>query len=626
MKRISTTKCGNVSRVILVAFLMGLVAAPLVADTGLVTVSGYGLSDNQGPFLALGATYFLALRQEKYEETQLNDNLSFLSEQGFDFIRVLSMVGSPPAWSGKEILPPLTTLPSGGWSDYWAQYRQLVDRVYDTYGMRTQIVVFADGDYVISDPVKRKLFLQQLLTEVVAGREHKIMLIEVCNEYWQNGLTLEEVKEHGETLANATNVPVTLSAPAGGKTHAAEVYKGTSADIAVIHFSRVGGWDSVYDCDNIYGCTGCLAGLPARGSNNEPVGPGSSIYSEEDPTKILMAPAISWGSKLPMYVFHSRPGITADNKNLSPANQLSNPKSFRELFQKLGLGGGFNFLKNLLPGDLPSWTRAGTGWQANPFTQSANIDRSPASLSGSSIIAYPTGVADSNQTLTAKVSLLDVRVCSAVDKLCTMIGTVPQGATIRPRLYYNRTAFIITGTKGIVPPGETCNGVLDYRGDNCNALKRYQCGPNTDCQANSCTYLGEACYWMCHWEPGGSTCENTCDSKPFVPCSQRTSQGFCELGWGCYWGETPPPPPPSCKGTLDYRGENCNCLKRYQCGPGTDCEANGCTYQGAACYWLCHWEPGGSTCEDTCDAKAFVPCTQRTTEGFCNLGWGCYWE
>jgi len=501
-----------------------------------------------------------------------------------------------------------------------AQYRQLVDRVY-SYGMRTQITVFADADYVMSDPGQRSIFLNNLLSQVVAGREHKIILIEVANEYWQNGVSLSEVQQHGATLANNTSVLVALSAPQGGKTQAKVTYENTAADIATIHFSRTGGWVSVFDCNNVYGCSGCLAGLPMKASNNEPVGPGSSVYSEEDPEKILMAAAITWGSKLPMYVFHSRPGITADNKNLSSANQLSNPKSFRELFQKLGLEGRFSFLKSHLPDDLPNWPRGGTAWAGNPFTKSSGIYRSPASASGLSFVSYAVDVADSNQTLTAKVSLLDVRVCSVVDMACRPIGAVPQGATIRPRLYYDRSTFIITGTKGETT--DTCNGALDYRGDDCTDLKRYQCGTATDCLANNCTYQGAPCFWLCHWEPGGSTCENTCDYKAFTPCTQRTDQGICELGWGCYWGPTPPP---SCKGTLDYRGDDCTDLKRYQCGPGTDCEANGCTYQGAPCYWLCHWEPGGSTCENTCDYKAFTPCTQRTTQGFCELGWGCYWE
>jgi len=119
MQRLFAADCGRVTRLVLVMLLVGAAALPLAADTGPVTLNNYVLTDNQGPFLGLGATYFLALRHEKYDEVQLKDNLSSLSEQGFDYIRVLSMVGSPPAWSGNEIIPPGTTLSSGAWSDYW---------------------------------------------------------------------------------------------------------------------------------------------------------------------------------------------------------------------------------------------------------------------------------------------------------------------------------------------------------------------------------------------------------------------------------------------------------------------------------------------------------------------------
>jgi hypothetical protein len=90
----------------------------------------------------------------------------------------------------------------------------------------------------------------------------------------------------------------------------------------------------------------------------------------------------------------------------------------------------------------------------------------------------------------------------------------------------------------------------------------------------------------------------------------------------------PPPPPPaaSCQGTLVYQGANCNTFKRYQCGAGTDCDLNDCKYNGGDCFWMCHWQPGGETCEDTCDAKALVPCSQRMSESFCNAGWGCSWQ
>lgn len=175
-----------------------------------------------------------------------------------------------------------------------------------------------------------------------------------------------------------------------------------------------------------------------------------------------------------------------------------------------------------------------------------------------------------------------------------------------------------------VAAGGYCAGTLDYRGANCNTWKRYQCAPWTDCAAHNCTFYGDTCYWRCDWQPDAYTCEYPCNSKPVTPCQYRTTQSFCELGWGCYW--VPPEEPEGCVGTLDYRGANCNTWKRYQCTPGTDCQANNCTFYGSGCYWPCNSQPYGYTCEYTCDSKPVVPCTQRATQAFCELGWGCRWE
>lgn len=191
------------------------------------------------------------------------------------------------------------------------------------------------------------------------------------------------------------------------------------------------------------------------------------------------------------------------------------------------------------------------------------------------------------------------------------------------------TAAVLCLLIGVFPAsvaeaGGFCSGTLDPRGANCNTWKRYQCGWDTDCAAHSCTFYGASCFWMCHWEPGASTCEYTCDPKPITPCQYRTAESFCELGWGCSW--TPTNDPGVCTGTLDYRGANCNTWKRYQCAPGTDCEANSCAFYGAGCFWMCHWEPGADTCEYTCDSKPVVPCTERNTQELCELGWGCSWQ
>src|ERR1051325_4301867 len=72
-----------------------------LSQTNLVRLQGKCLSDNTGPFLGLGASYFLALRDAKFERERLTHNLMLLHQNGFNYIRVFCMVG----WPGLEVAP-----------------------------------------------------------------------------------------------------------------------------------------------------------------------------------------------------------------------------------------------------------------------------------------------------------------------------------------------------------------------------------------------------------------------------------------------------------------------------------------------------------------------------------------
>src|SRR5688500_14498998 len=69
---------------------------------GRVRVDGHALADDGGHFLALGVSYFTALWRCKNDRARLEADLSFLSRQGFNYYRMLSMVGHHPGWDGRE--------------------------------------------------------------------------------------------------------------------------------------------------------------------------------------------------------------------------------------------------------------------------------------------------------------------------------------------------------------------------------------------------------------------------------------------------------------------------------------------------------------------------------------------
>ena len=343
--------------------------APPDRRAGRVRVDGHALADDGGHFLGLGVSYFTALWRCKHDRPRLEADLSFLSRQGFNYYRMLSMVGHHPGWDGREIPPVSFTRRDGkrveAWPDYWQQLKDLIDIAYDRHGLRTQVTIFADAQ-LVPDKAARVEHMRRMLAEVVPGREHKIVLIEVANEAWQNGFPgdegVVELREFAKYLADRTDIPVAITSnhdwPELGSTKGFEqVYRDSAADIATWHFSRDrrtdDGWKPVYDCWDF----GDVPGLPPANSN-EPIGPGSSVNAERDPIKLVMAAAFAYAAKLPMYVFHSEAGVFG-----------------RGRFEDMPGVDRYRHVLRLLPPDLPNWERNdGKGARA-PLTAFAGGQR-----------------------------------------------------------------------------------------------------------------------------------------------------------------------------------------------------------------------------------------------------------
>jgi hypothetical protein len=329
---------------------------------GMVRLDDHALVDDEGHVLGLGASYFTALWRCKYDRPRLESDLAYLSQQGFNYYRMLSMVGYHPSWAGREIAPVAFTARDdravGAWPDYWDQLSTLVDLAYDRYGLRTQITIFADAQ-LMPGKSDRSAHMQKLLDSVVAGREHKLMLLEVANEAWQNGFPDEQgvvdLREFAALLADRTEVLVAITSnhdwpPPGGLAAFEKTYAGSAADVATWHFTRDrrtdDGWKPVYDCWDF----GNLPGYPAV-SSNEPIGPGSSVNAERDPTRLVMAAAFAYTAKLPMYVFHSEAGVAGNGR-----------------FEDMPGIDRFGSIVRRLPSDLPNWARFDGNHETAPFT------------------------------------------------------------------------------------------------------------------------------------------------------------------------------------------------------------------------------------------------------------------
>lgn len=404
---------------------------------GRVRVVGHALIDEDGPFLGFGVSYFTALWRHKHDRQRLESDLAFLSAQGFNYYRMLSMVGWFSAWNGQEIAPVTFNSHDGkrvdAWHDYSQQLAGLIDLAYDRYGMRTQITIFADAQLMPDKPA-RVAHMNQILTEIVPGREHKIILLEVANEAWQNGFPgkkgTADLREFAKYLGSRTEIPVAITSNHEGSI--GDVYEKSTADIATWHFSRDkqrdDGWKPVYDCWLYSDRTG----IPPA-SSNEPIGPGSSVASETDLIHLIAAPAFAYVARLPMFVFHCEAGVFGKSK-----------------FEETPAINRFGPLLRILPGDVSNWKRndgkkstavftAYAAGQPNlywPDVQSSNDGcvANIGSQSGDRFICVPIGIRPGGLPLEARQ---DVRffVCDPTT------GEVLLDATKR------------TGEKFTLPPG-----------------------------------------------------------------------------------------------------------------------------------------------------------------------------
>jgi hypothetical protein len=424
-------------------------ARPTKPRDGRVRVDDHSLADDDGHFLGLGVSYFTALWRCKNDRARLEADLDFLSRQGFNYYRMLSMVGYYPAWDGLEIAPISFTSREDksvdAWSDYWQQLQELIDLAYDRYGMRTQVTIFADAQ-LMPEKEDRIDHMQKLLA-ITRGREKKIIMLEVANEAWQNGFPgnegVSDLREFAEFLNSRTEIPIAITSNHDAEGKAFDrLYADAKADVATWHFSRDrrtdDGWKPVYDCWELAD----RPGIPPI-SSNEPIGPGSSVDSEKEPIRLVMAAAFAYAAKAPMYVFHSEAGVFGKTR-----------------FEDTPGIDRFHAIQRLLPTDLPNWQRNDGKEARAPFTVFAGGQpnrywpevesardgcvRNPGSRKNDQFVCVPIGIRPDGLQLQARESL----EFSAYDPLS---GESLKSATVRS----GERVTIPAGPGGLLILGKT---------------------------------------------------------------------------------------------------------------------------------------------------------------------------
>jgi hypothetical protein len=274
--------------------------SPSLSATNVVRQQGNSFCDSDGPFFGLGASYFQGLHDTKYNRPRLDHNLA------------------------------------------------------GHHGLRVEVTVFADAQYVMPSKAARQAHLDGILANI-PSHEHQVMHLEVANEAWQNGFPgaqgVADLRAFAKYLADRTPVLVAITSNDDTSDQGIiSLYRGSAADLATVHFSRYtrtaeGGWLPVRDSHR----AGRLPGVPPV-TSNEPIGPGSSVGAESDPIKLCSAAAFAYLASLPGYVFHSRAGIYGFEKWC--------PLGGGELRFEHSAGiDAFRHLRQILPPDLANWTR-----------------------------------------------------------------------------------------------------------------------------------------------------------------------------------------------------------------------------------------------------------------------------
>lgn len=324
--------------------------------TGRVRAEGSSFADDGGKFNGLGATMMWAAWAYKHDRAKLEQELETLSKNGFGYIRALGTVGDYEKndyWEGREI----------DWRDpaYKETIAGLTDLAYDKYGLRVEWTLIGDGQLNIPKESDRYKLADTFL-EMSQGREHKIMHFEVANEAWQNGFSgddgAKQLRELTKYLNDRTDILVASSAPPGGTPEDVKAYyEGGVADVGTFHFDRdvsktEGHWRPVRQpWEYRYDPT-----LPKLGSNNEPIGPGASVASENDPKRLLTSALVSYVSNVGSYVWHTRAGVRGD-----------------ESFSTMAGLDAFRVMKKYVPDDLSSWSPKNGHWADAPFRPYARL-------------------------------------------------------------------------------------------------------------------------------------------------------------------------------------------------------------------------------------------------------------
>lgn len=258
---------------------------------GIVRADGRHFVDDTGKFFPVGATLFWAPRGWKFERDRIKQNIQFVANARFDYIRILCEVD----WKGLENSPD--------WPDYEQVLRELIDWTYDDAGLRTQLTIFG-GEY--SKPTE----LVERVAKIAKARPEAIHAIEVANEGYLRPYDESQLVSWSRYLKSFTPNLVTVTDGGYGDDPAISIKKWADAGAiswGTAHFDRDDSktewkWRHVRKpWENRQLSVPC--------DSNEPGGPRSSVAEYPEAIHLVWCRAVGILCGWDGYLLHNGNGI-----------------------------------------------------------------------------------------------------------------------------------------------------------------------------------------------------------------------------------------------------------------------------------------------------------------------------
>ena len=359
------------------------------ARAGAVRFTTRALTDDHGPFLGLGFSFFWVARAFRDYRDRYDANMAYGQRYGFNYYRGFVCVGGwpdPDGWEHAGI----------GRTDGLQLLPQWLDDAWARYGLRCSLTLF-DGQVLFNGAADQEQYVRDVCA-IVTARPHTVQDVQIANEYgpclWADADGINKLRSHARTARACLGpqMPLSISASCAkmwdwpydkAVAEAKALYDGLLPSIVtttVHHDSRTmntidgpwrhvrQGWERVlHDRDG-------NAVEPDCSIDDEPAGPRSSVNEEEDVSRLVQKALVSYISGRCAYTFHPDSGIWSSLRNPPCAGSplMGCFDLITDMECCVPFATAMSKLLALLPCDLPNWQQVSHHWAnpTHPFAQS----------------------------------------------------------------------------------------------------------------------------------------------------------------------------------------------------------------------------------------------------------------